>query len=38
MKVRLTLPGDARGAWLTAGRSAAGAVLIAIVVSACTGS
>src|SRR6185437_888367 len=37
MKVRLTPPGDTQGVWLTAGRSAAGAVLIAVTVSACTG-
>jgi hypothetical protein len=37
MKTRLTSPGAARGAWLIAGRSAAGAVLLAVSVSACTG-
>lgn len=38
MKKRRTGPGGARGAWLTAGRSAAGAVLIAVAASACTAS
>jgi hypothetical protein len=37
MKMRLTKPSAAPGAWLIAGRSAAGAVLIVIAVSACTG-
>ena len=37
MKMRLTLPVAAPGAWLVAGRSAAGAVLLAVTVSACTG-
>ena len=37
MKMRLTKPAAAPGAWLIAGRSAAGAVLIVIAVSACTG-
>src|SRR5690348_2237030 len=37
MKVRLTPAGDTQGMRLTAGRSAAGAVLIAVTVSACTG-
>ena len=37
MKMHLTKPSAAPGAWLIAGRSAAGAVLIVIAVSACTG-
>lgn len=37
MKMRLTVPGGARGAWLTVGRSAAGVVLVTAAVSACTG-
>jgi hypothetical protein len=37
MKMRLTKPTAAPGAWLIAGRSAAGAVLLAVTVSACTG-
>ena len=37
MKMRLASSIAAHGAWLTAGRSAAGAVLVAIAVSACTG-
>lgn len=37
MKMRLTKPSAAQGAWLIAGRSAAGAVLLALAVSACTG-
>ena len=37
MKMRLTPPVAAQGAWLIAGRSAAGAVLLALTVSACTG-
>jgi hypothetical protein len=37
MKMRLTPPVAAHGAWLIAGRSAAGAVLLAVTVSACTG-
>ena len=37
MKMRLTTPVAAQGAWLIAGRSAAGAVLLALTVSACTG-
>ena len=37
MKMRLTPPVAAQGAWLIAGRSAAGAVLLAVTVSACTG-
>ncbi len=37
MKMRLTPPVAGRGAWLIAGRSAAGAVLLAVTVSACTG-
>jgi hypothetical protein len=37
MKMHLTKPSAAQGAWLIAGRSAAGAVLLAITVSACTG-
>ena len=37
MKMSLTVPGSARGAWLTVGRSAAGAALVAVAVSACTG-
>ncbi len=37
MKMRLTPPVAAQSAWLIAGRSAAGAVLLAITVSACTG-
>jgi len=37
MKMRLAPSIAAHGAWLTAGRSAAGAVLVAIAVSACTG-
>jgi hypothetical protein len=36
MKMRLTPPVAAQGAWLIAGRSAAGAVLLAVTVSACT--
>ena len=36
MKKRRTGPGGARGAWLTAGRSAAGAVLVVVAASACT--
>lgn len=38
MKMRLTPSVAAPGAWLIAGRSAAGAVLLAVVVSACSGS
>jgi hypothetical protein len=38
MKMRLTPPVAAQGAWLIAGRSAAGAVLLAVTVSACTSS
>ena len=37
MKMRLTQPVAAQSAWLIAGRSAAGAVLLAITVSACSG-
>jgi hypothetical protein len=37
MKMRLTKPSAAQGAWLIAGRSAAGAVLLAVTVAACTG-
>jgi len=37
MKMRLTKPGAAQGAWLIAGRWAAGAVLLAVTVAACTG-
>ena len=37
MKMRLTPPVAGQGAWLIAGRSAAGAVLLALTVSACTG-
>jgi len=37
MKMRLTPPVAAQGAWLIAGRSAAGAVLVAVTVAACTG-
>jgi hypothetical protein len=37
MNMRLTPSNSAHGAWLIAGRSAAGAVLLAITVSACTG-
>ena len=37
MKMRLTPPVAAQGAWLIAGRSAAGAVLLVLTVSACTG-
>jgi hypothetical protein len=37
MKMRLTPPVAAPGAWLIAGRSAAGAVLLAVTVSACSG-
>jgi len=37
MKMRLTKPSAAPGVWLIAGRSAAGAVLLVIAVSACTG-
>jgi len=37
MKMRLTPPAAAPGAWLIAGRSAAGAVLLAVTVSACSG-
>jgi hypothetical protein len=37
MKMCLTPPVAARGAWLIAGRSAAGAVLLAVTVSACSG-
>jgi hypothetical protein len=37
MKVCLTPPVAAKGAWLIAGRSAAGAVLLAVTVSACSG-
>ncbi len=36
MKMRLTPSVAAQGAWLIAGRSAAGAVLLALAVSACT--
>jgi hypothetical protein len=36
MKMCLTPPVPAPGAWLIAGRSAAGAVLLAVAVSACT--
>jgi hypothetical protein len=36
MKTRLTSPGATQGAWLIAGRWAAGAVLVAASVSACT--
>ena len=37
MKMRLTPPAAAPGAWLIASRSAAGAVLLAVTVSACSG-
>jgi hypothetical protein len=37
MKMCLTKPGAAQGAWLIAGRWAAGAVLLAVTVAACTG-
>jgi hypothetical protein len=37
MNVRLTPPAGARGAWLIAGRSAAGAVLLAVTLAACSG-
>ena len=37
MKMRLTTPVAAPGAWLIAGRSAAGVVLLVVAVSACTG-
>ena len=37
MKMRLTPPVPVPGAWLIAGRSAAGAVILAVAVSACTG-
>ena len=37
MKMRLTPPVAAKGAWLMAGRSAAGAMLLAVTVSACIG-
>jgi hypothetical protein len=37
MKMRLTMP-DARTRWLVAGRSAAGALLLAVTVSGCIGS
>ena len=37
MKLRLPPPVAGQGAWLIAGRSAAGAVLLAVTVSACTG-
>ena len=37
MKMCLIPAVTAKGAWLTAGRSAAGAVLLAVTVSACTG-
>jgi hypothetical protein len=37
MKVCLTPPVAARGTWLLAGRSAAGALLLAVTVAACTG-
>jgi hypothetical protein len=37
MKMRLTRPAAATGAWLVAGRAAGGAVLLAVAVSACTG-
>jgi hypothetical protein len=37
MKMRLTPPVAAPGAWLIAGRTAAGAVLLAVTVSACSG-
>jgi hypothetical protein len=37
MKMRLTPSNAAPGAWLTAGRLAAGAVLVGVTVSACTG-
>ena len=37
MKMCLIPAVAAKGAWLTAGRSAAGAVLLAVTVSACTG-
>jgi hypothetical protein len=36
MKMRLTRPAAAQGAWLIVGRAAAGAVLVAVTVSACT--
>lgn len=36
--MRLTVPRGAQGAWLTVGRSAAGAVLVTVAVSACTAS
>lgn len=35
MNLRLSTPGAARGAWLTAGRAAAGAFLVAVAVTAC---
>ena len=37
MKMRLTKPGAAQGAWPIAGRWAAGAVLLAVTVAGCTG-
>ena len=37
MKMRLTKPGAAQGAWPIAGHWAAGAVLLAVTVAACTG-
>ncbi len=37
MKMRLIPPVAAQGAWPIAGRSAAGAILLAVTVSACTG-
>src|ERR1700722_19236528 len=37
MKMRLSTPDATREAWLTAARLAAGAVLLALTVSACTG-
>jgi hypothetical protein len=37
MKMCLTKPGAAQDAWLIAGRWAAGAVLLAVTVAACTG-
>jgi hypothetical protein len=37
MNMRLTKPGVAQGAWLSTGRWAAGAVLLAVTVAACTG-
>src|SRR5260370_38255738 len=36
MRMRLTMPNAAHSRWLLAGRSAAGAVLLAVTVSACT--